>query len=113
MENKQIHLAPEVLAQQKAYKDGKERFRTAMKEMVQKQYTLKGLMKTERGEKQSFAQTAHAWNRWELRNLYVAYSQYRRDNGGYTKVVNDDKYSADFVKHLIEKYGSTTIHLGS
>ena len=91
MEYSKMHLAPEILEQQRAYKEAKEALKASIKELNVKQVRYKDLRRTIRytGEREltpAQAAARHSITRQKLKLHYLAYQIMRALYGGYKKV---------------------------
>ena len=76
MEIKQHVTDPVILAEQKAYKTSKERFRAEIKELAHKQKGLVNVIRNTSGD-HSNEQSNHSLNRRGLRHLHIAFAMFR------------------------------------
>lgn len=87
MEQSTSHIAPEVLAAQKAYKQSKDALKNKIKEMAAAQKELSAELRKPHGSisNAGMAQASRRLNRIELHHYYMAYAMLRVKHGGYTK----------------------------
>ena len=76
MEIKQHITDPVILAEQKAYKASKEKFRASIKELASKQVELVTKIRYS-GKQCSEEQSEHSAHRKHLRHLHIAYAIFR------------------------------------
>lgn len=120
MEQSTKQVAPEVLAQQIAYKQSKETFRAVIKNLVNRQVELRKFLSQPHTPASSRLQAERRVNRYDLRHLYWAYAEVREKHGGASKnrlnrmgsaTYGKKLFKRDYVTKLIEQYGPKVIHL--
>lgn len=127
MEIKQHITDPVILAEQKAYKASKEKFRASIKELALRQVELVNEIRHS-GKQCSKEQTEHCVYRTYLRHLHIAYAIFRgkeipenywklNDKGSdFTLKVESSSHHAQWykkpnyllVKKMLDEYVETT-----